>query len=973
MVVNNAMAGYSRIVELEAWSSGSNPTPTPTPTPTSTPTPNSTPTPTPPVSPTPTPSERINVALTSNGGTASASSELSSPSVAIDGVRNWATTGAWKDATPDAFPDWLQVNFNGSKTINEIDVFAVRDDYTNATDPTEETTFTLYGITDYNVQYWNGANWATVTGGNVTGNNKVWKKITFAPITTTQIRVTVNNGQAGYSRIVELEAWSGTSSDVPVPSNDNTLSGNIDYLNSNPAAILCDFNELNLGATFTSITCQHAKFSAQFPGLLRIANEVGGGVFYRNYLQTTYPAYNFGNVIVEFSQPARNLSFSAVGVNDGTFKVDIYQNNTLSQIITLNARCGYSSVCFMDLRAFNNVTAIVIHTINDPAGLGFDDFNFDVGSPPTPTPTPNRTPYGNLDGINPEGIVDGWAKDPDTTSSINVHFYMSDANGNGRKFIGSTPANTSRPDVGGNYGFRGWRIPDNAPDGTPVRDGLPHRLFVYGINVPSSSDNPQLPPSAGVPFTLQPSFSITMTNPRVGGDLSNTTQPALLGGDIVLNASSSSTGGAYQWSFTGPSVFVGGDPNSSTITIRSIDTANIVATVKYTLNGISSSRSFTINVVEPTVNSYSAERIEQLLVPKDTCGQFLEIPEVTYTFSLGCLNFEPGILINASVQIPANTYLTDPGISGIKYVQAVSPYTVAINEDGTWACSTARNSEQDVNSGWVTDAEDPYQSTPEALKYFSQGNSLQIQTDDNPVLGIRGNQRDAFKRDDRFETYLVYFVGSKPGTPRFQKRIGSLSWRWGGILHYRYSERRTAVPYIKSVEYATGRTVINKDAVMSTRGYSSQTAQNVPDTICRNITSRIEGTAFFVTQQYQDFLNRDLSGDELGAGRFQITPCAFDLDCTNNKRAILSRGFFKHPEFVAAHPELDPSLEGTQEYNANFIRWCYFVYLRYSCEPSICDPQTYQNLVNNLDSTNDYVAAVKYFLNLQSYKNRFPV
>jgi hypothetical protein len=206
VVVNNAQANYSRIVELEAWTSGgtvSNPPPTPTPNSTPTPTP-STPT------PTPTPGVRTNVALASNGGFASASSEFPggySPSIAINGGRTWAFGGGWKDATTDNYPDWLQVDFNGSKTINEINVYAVTDDFLNATEPTINDTFSVYGITNFNVQYWNGSAWITVPNGNVSNTNKVVTKLVFSPVSTTKIRVVVNNAQASYSRIVEVEAW----------------------------------------------------------------------------------------------------------------------------------------------------------------------------------------------------------------------------------------------------------------------------------------------------------------------------------------------------------------------------------------------------------------------------------------------------------------------------------------------------------------------------------------------------------------------------------------------------------------------------------------------------------------------------------------------------------------------------------------------------------------------------------------------
>jgi hypothetical protein len=166
-------------------------------------------TPTPNATPTPTPTPLMNVALSSNGSTAFASSTISgsSPLIAIDGIRNWATTGAWKDDTPGTYPDVLEVNFNASRTISEIDVFAVKDDYWNQTDPTANETFATYGITDFQVQYWKGSSWQTVPNGSITNNNKVITKLTFAAVITNRIRVVINAAQSNYSRIVELEAW----------------------------------------------------------------------------------------------------------------------------------------------------------------------------------------------------------------------------------------------------------------------------------------------------------------------------------------------------------------------------------------------------------------------------------------------------------------------------------------------------------------------------------------------------------------------------------------------------------------------------------------------------------------------------------------------------------------------------------------------------------------------------------------------
>src|SRR5213592_2683754 len=97
---------------------------------------------------------RTNVALAANGGSAVASSYFSNPNYGtylpayvIDGSRR-ATNGAiWLDNTNGTFPDWIEVDFNGSKTISEIDIVTQQDDNQNPVEPTLTQTFGLYGIT----------------------------------------------------------------------------------------------------------------------------------------------------------------------------------------------------------------------------------------------------------------------------------------------------------------------------------------------------------------------------------------------------------------------------------------------------------------------------------------------------------------------------------------------------------------------------------------------------------------------------------------------------------------------------------------------------------------------------------------------------------------------------------------------------------------------------------------------------------
>ena len=151
------------------------------------------------------------VALASNGAVASASSTFSAafPVSAVNnneraGV-NWGNGGGWNDATGNAFPDTVQINFSGSKTINRVVVYTLQDNYASPVEPTDSMTFTLYGITAFTVQGKQGNQWVTLA--TVSGNNLVKRTVNFSPFTTTQIRLRITSALASFSRITEIEAW----------------------------------------------------------------------------------------------------------------------------------------------------------------------------------------------------------------------------------------------------------------------------------------------------------------------------------------------------------------------------------------------------------------------------------------------------------------------------------------------------------------------------------------------------------------------------------------------------------------------------------------------------------------------------------------------------------------------------------------------------------------------------------------------
>jgi hypothetical protein len=162
------------------------------------------------------PTTPVNVALSSLGSLATGSTTYINggfpASSAIDGEHkglNWGAGGGWNDSTRDIYPDSLEINLNGAQTINEIRVYTVQNDFQNPVEPTPTTPADYHGIIDFQVQTWNGLMWVTVPGGNVTGNDKAMRVFPFPAITTTKIRVLVTNSRVHYSRITEVEAFSG--------------------------------------------------------------------------------------------------------------------------------------------------------------------------------------------------------------------------------------------------------------------------------------------------------------------------------------------------------------------------------------------------------------------------------------------------------------------------------------------------------------------------------------------------------------------------------------------------------------------------------------------------------------------------------------------------------------------------------------------------------------------------------------------
>jgi hypothetical protein len=61
---------------------------------------------------------------------------------------------------------WVQINFTTWQWLDKITLYTLQDNFTAPIDPTDTTTFSLYGITGFTAQVWNGSTWVNV--GSVT-------------------------------------------------------------------------------------------------------------------------------------------------------------------------------------------------------------------------------------------------------------------------------------------------------------------------------------------------------------------------------------------------------------------------------------------------------------------------------------------------------------------------------------------------------------------------------------------------------------------------------------------------------------------------------------------------------------------------------------------------------------------------------------------------------------------------------------
>ena len=455
--------------------------------------------------------------------------------------------------------------------------------------------------------------------------------------------------------------------------------------------------------------------------------------------------------------------------------------------------------------------------------------------------------------------------------------------------------------------------------------------------------------------------NVTITNPRIGTVPASSTQTALLGADVVLASTVTPTGGTYSWTFTGPFSISGGGTSSPSVTVRSSDVGNITAKLTYTLNGIPNSQQFTINVVTPTLQSFTAQQASDLIAAPSQCDSTVPF----WTYRLGCTAANPGITFTATVQ--ANSFISDPTQSGIKMVQAVSSYRKEMIA-GNLKCSTRRSDPSNVASGWQLDGSDPYQFAE--VHRFSEGNTLTIHGEDTPRQGLTFATPldfvDALQIDDRFEMYVVYFTFDQVNSPT-SRTLGKLEWNFGGLVAFddpHAIRSSLVVPGPKTGQAATAM-VSMQPGIVQNNGWEQ--CPGAPLT-----TNKIDATRMYVKWLYKDLLNRDPDDGGWNFHTKPISQCVFDYGCIMTMRSSTPLGFFFSPEFKDRMAPMDPVMAtpGTPnfnpaQYNPRFVYWCYKLFL--NREP---DPGGFDYWMNILNSGGDYSFVIHGFIYSTEYRNR---
>jgi hypothetical protein len=110
-----------------------------------------------------------------------------------------------------------------------------------------------------------------------------------------------------------------------------------------------------------------------------------------------------------------------------------------------------------------------------------------IGEGPIDNTPPNVPPVGKIDEVSQDGVVTGWAADPnDAAASIGVHLFVDGPSGTGTGFaVVANASDVASPGYAGSHGIK-FKLPSTIPNGQ-------HTLYAYGLDTAQGSNTTLLP------------------------------------------------------------------------------------------------------------------------------------------------------------------------------------------------------------------------------------------------------------------------------------------------------------------------------------------------------------------------------------------------------------------------------------------------------------------------------------------------
>ena len=159
------------------------------------------------------PTTGVNVAAAAQGATATASSSYSSgyaASAVINGDRrgiNYGGGGVWHDATGSSYPDWVEIAFAGSRSIDQVAVFTVQNAWSAPSEPTPCDDVVAVGPERLHRPVLDRHGMADGAQRRRDQQQPGVADDHVRDLTTTHIRVLAERAADGWSRLTEVEAY----------------------------------------------------------------------------------------------------------------------------------------------------------------------------------------------------------------------------------------------------------------------------------------------------------------------------------------------------------------------------------------------------------------------------------------------------------------------------------------------------------------------------------------------------------------------------------------------------------------------------------------------------------------------------------------------------------------------------------------------------------------------------------------------